>query len=53
MTFWNFPAYLGAIGYKLTEKLLAQGKVFIAKGRRKFGNEHAIGIFKMRSVRKL
>lgn len=27
-----FPVYLGAIGYKLTEKLLAQGKVFIAEG---------------------
>jgi hypothetical protein len=35
MAFWNFSVYLGAIGYKLTEKLLAQGKVFIEEGRRK------------------
>lgn len=34
MAFWNFPAYLGAIGYKLTEKLLAQEKVFIAEGKK-------------------
>jgi hypothetical protein len=41
MAFGNFPVYLGAIGYKLTENFLAQGKVFIAFGRRKFGNGFA------------
>ena len=34
MAFWNFPVHLGAIGYKLTEKLLAQGKVFIFKSKK-------------------
>ncbi|MEG4204103.1 hypothetical protein QUA20_09260 [Microcoleus sp. Pol7_A1] len=31
----NFPVYLGAIGYKVTERLLVQGKVFILGRRNK------------------
>jgi hypothetical protein len=29
MAFLNFPVYLGTIGYKVTQRFLVQGKVFI------------------------